>query len=116
MTARTGAHLRVEQRGSNASGVRLMGDPRRPEHSDFIVSFPGGEVILSRTTEGDYWVHVYTARPGTPGYSPESDQAGRISSARLGITGRHTGEVDVGDFDDPGLYHVSVLVARDRTP
>ena len=33
--------IRVEERGSDAIGVRLLGDRNQPEPSTFIVSFPG---------------------------------------------------------------------------
>lgn len=113
---KTGAHLKIEPWGENVAGVRLFGDRRRPEHADFVVAFPGGEAIVSRTSGGDYWVHVYTARPGAPGYSPEDGPAGRITSARLDILGRHTSEVDVGDFAHPDLYHLAVRIAPAAAP
>lgn len=109
----TGSHLKIIPWGDNAAGVRLLGDPRKPEHAEFNVAFPGGEVNIARASDGAYWVHVYTSRPGTPGYSPEADPAGRIVDARMDILGRHTGDVNVGDFNDPDLYHLAVRVTRE---
>lgn len=73
----TSSHLKIIPWGDNAAGVRLLGDPRKPEHAEFNVALPGGEVGIVRASDGACWVHVYTPRPGTPGYSPEADPAGR---------------------------------------
>lgn len=109
----TGSHLKIEPWGTNAVGVRLLGDSKRPEHAEFNVAFPGGEVSIVRTTDGDYWAHVHVSRPGVGGYDPDEDQRGRIVDARLDILGRHTSDVNVGDFNDPDLYHLAVRVARE---
>jgi DNA (cytosine-5)-methyltransferase 1 len=45
--------------------------------------------------------------------SGRPDPAGRIVDARMDILGRHTGDVNVGDFNDPDLYHLAVRVTRE---
>jgi len=97
-------------------GVRLRGDRRNPEPESFRVAFPGGDVDVVRTTDGEYWVHVRVDRPGKSVAPPDEAVYGRIVDARLDVLGRHTSDVSVGDFADPELYHLAVRVALDATP
>lgn len=55
---KTGAHLKIESFGSNALGVKLLGNPQKPEPDSFRVEFPGGVVDLERCVDGSYWVHI----------------------------------------------------------
>lgn len=109
----TGSHLKIEPWGTNSAGVRLLGDPRKPEHAEFNVAFPGGMASVVRTTDGEYWVHVHVSRPGAGGYDPDKDVGGRIVDARLDIVGRHASDSNLGDFNDPDLYHLAVRVTRE---
>lgn len=38
------------------------------------------------------------------------DTAGKLSDARLDIIGKNSSDVNIGDFNNPGLYHVAVKV------
>lgn len=98
-----GAHLRINRRGTDALGVTLEGDRRKPEPGTFLVTFPGGEVEITRTSKGDYWVHLAVGQEGNPG---------RIVDARLDAAGKHASDMNQGDFDDPALYHVAMRVIR----
>lgn len=43
--------------------IALLGDKtKRPESAQHIIEFPGGAVELTRTSTGDYWVHVIVNR------------------------------------------------------
>lgn len=108
----TGAHLKIVKLGDNCHGVELHGDRTRPEHAEFRVSFPGGDVNVVRTTDGNYWIHVRVNRP-TDG--PQRVM-GKMIDARLDIIGRHSDDVDRGDFADPNLHHLAVRIARDEQP
>lgn len=110
----TGKHLRIEPWGDNAQGVRLHGDKRRPEHATFIVAFPGGDVEISRTSDEDggaYWVHVRVNRPEDGG-DPERAM-GRITRARLDLTGNGRPHEAVAGVDDGRLRHLAVRVERE---
>ena len=48
--------------GDAVHGVRLEGNPKKPEKAYFRVAFPGGDVEVVRTTTNDYWVHVRVNR------------------------------------------------------
>ena len=111
----TGKHLRIQNYGTNAMGVSLEGDPRKPEPESFRVEFPGGQVDIERCTDGSYWVHViaHTKERTIDREGPDSGTVyGCMSDARLHIEGRNTSEVNFGDFAAPGVYDVAVKVVR----
>jgi len=69
--------------------TELYGDPDlKIEKSYTIVLFPGGAVEISRTTEGDYWVHV-----AVKGSTPE-DPPARVTTARVDARGRYCDELN----------------------
>ena len=41
----TGSHIKVTKLGDNVHGVELRGDRALPEHDEFRLLFPGGDVI-----------------------------------------------------------------------
>lgn len=108
----TGSHLKIRSVGDNAHGVDLRGNRALPEHATFLVFFPGGDVEVARTSEGDYWIHIRVNRPHDGG--DPTRPMGRLVDARLDVTGRHTVEVDVGDFNDPNLHHLAVRIGADQ--
>ena len=96
--------------------VAITGDPRRQEPQGVRISFPGGEVELVRAVDGegaDYWVHVRVVKPGDSEVVVDGATPAILTDARLDIQGRHTSEVNVGDFGDPRLYHLAVRVTRE---
>lgn len=112
---KTGSHLKIRPFGDNVLGVELEGNPRKPEPVSFRVKFPGGEVDIERCENGSYWVHTLINEPQTTvdRYGPgEVEDLARVSEARLHISGKHTSEVDFGDFENPGLYDVALHVER----
>lgn len=100
--------------------VKVTGEPKNQEPEAVRIAFPGGEVELVRATDGpgaDYWVHVRVNRPEDDNVKALGEPVAHVTAARLDIRGRHASEVDVGEFADPGLYHLAVRVARgDRPP
>lgn len=38
--------------------IVFKGNPKSPEPSSGVIKFPGGEVEVSRTSEGKYWAHI----------------------------------------------------------
>ena len=70
---------------------------------------------IARCTDGlSYWVHTVVDTPERLAeYDPESGKPpARITEARLHIDGKHSGEVDLGDFGDSGLYDCALKVER----
>ena len=44
---------------TDAVTVIFNGDIKNPEPSTGIIKFPGGHVEVSRTSNGEYWVHTF---------------------------------------------------------
>ena len=104
--------LRVIGMGDEVQGVELKGDRRNPEPTYFRVCLPFGDVDITRTSNGEYWVHVRVNRPvsgGTPGARP-----GRVKDARIDAHDKHAGELDASLLVDPNLYHLAVRLGEDR--
>jgi len=109
----TGKHLKIKSLGDAVLGVVLEGNPRKPEPDSFRVHFPGGCVEIARCSDGlSYWVHTVVDTPEKLAeHDPESGKPpARITEARLHIDGRHSGEVDLGDFDNKYLYDCALKV------
>jgi hypothetical protein len=106
---KTGGHLKIVSMGTKVLGVRLEGNPKNPEPEHFRVTIPGATVDITRTTDNKYWVHVHVNHSGANSWEPEEQEA-RIIEARLDINGMHAGQEDIGDFKNPGLYHLAVKV------
>jgi hypothetical protein len=104
--------LKVTDFGSQVQGVTLKGDRRHPEPESFRVKFPGGDVDVTRTTDDEYWIHVRVNRPENT--IDEDEPNGRIVDARLDIVNKHASQTKVGDFENPGLYHLAVRIAKDE--
>lgn len=100
--------------GTDAFGLEMTGDPRNMEASHYRIVFPGGHLEVTRAQDNpnpDYWVHVYVNHKGSPSFDPDEPPA-RITDARLDLHDRSAGEVDIGDFDNPALYHLAVKVTH----
>lgn len=112
---KTGSHLKIRELGSNTLGVKLEGNPKKPEPDSFRVHFPGGCVDIERCSDGDYWVHVIVnnedrLREMT---GDETDEIpAQFLEARLHMMGKHSSEANLGDFENPGLYDVALKVGR----
>jgi hypothetical protein len=104
--------LSVENFGTEVQGIRLYGDPRiRPEPETVRVCFPGGDVDIVRTSDGEYWVHVRVDSEQDV-REESAEYVGQVVDARLDIRGKHTQDADVGDLGHPWLYHLAVRVAH----
>lgn len=109
---RTGEHLKIKRFGSHVLGVTLEGNSKNPEPEEFRVEFPGGDISVVRRTDGSYWAHIRVDKPGAGMFNPDTDTPASIVEARLDILGEHTSQVNVGDFNNPKLYHLAVRIAR----
>jgi hypothetical protein len=106
---KTGGHLSIVSMGDSVLGVRLEGNPKKPEPPYFRVTFPGGDVSVERCTNGDNWIHIRVNRKDD-GDDPER-QFARIVDARLDChDGKAAHKRNLGDFKNESLYHVAVRV------
>jgi hypothetical protein len=105
--------LKITSFGQSAEGIELTGNPKKMEPDHVRIAFPGGDVEVVRSTDGknpDYWVHVRINHPQGGMFVPDEDRIGKLSDTRLDILEKHSSEVNVGDFNDPGLYHVAFKI------
>lgn len=110
---KTGSHLHIVQMGDSVQGVRLEGNPKKPEHEEFRVCFPGGSVSVTRCTDQTYWIHVTADHAKHPALCPGEFEPAHITEARLDVLGKHVSETEIGDFANHDLYHLAVRVRRD---
>ena len=106
----------IKKMGDAVWGVRLEGNPENPEKPYFRVCFPGGDIDISRTTNGEYWIHLRVDRPESGMHIAGETKTAHITDARLDAHGKHASEMDQGDFNDPNLYHVALRVKLDDVP
>jgi len=109
----TGKHLKLKSMGDNVIGVELEGNPKKPEPIHFRVMFPGGDIDIVRTSDNqDYWIHLRVDHPDD-GESPDRKvMDARIVGARLDCRDKAAVDTDVGDFNNPSLYHLAVRITR----
>lgn len=111
--ATTGKHLKLKAMGDNVIGVQLEGNPKKPEPIHFRVMFPGGDIDIVRTSDNeDYWVHIRVNHPDDGEDPDRSVQDAKIVDARLDLIDKAAIHTDVGDFNNPSLYHLAVRVTR----
>ncbi|WP_172670861.1 hypothetical protein, partial [Labrenzia sp. DG1229] len=90
--------------------TELLGDPSiKPEKPHTIVGFPGGDVEIARTDDGNYWVHVAVRQPpAEPHKSP-----GKIVGARIDFAGRYGNEANQvlrEEISEGDVTHIAFLV------
>lgn len=61
---------------TDAVQITFKGDKRSPEPSTGVIEFPGGNVEVSRCSDGTYWVHT-TFVDGANIVAGRIDRAGR---------------------------------------
>lgn len=71
--------------GKAPARIDLLGDKtKRPEPAQHIITFPGGAIELSRTSDGNYWAHILINRDwataDTPGFH---ECIGEVVGSRL---------------------------------
>lgn len=87
--------------------TELFGDPNiKLEKPHTIITFPGGSVEISRTTEGEYWVHVATQK-----HTP-SDPDAKITKARVDAQGRYLDQLNVALDDEVARGDINHIAFR----
>lgn len=90
--------------------VELFGDPNKQlEPAEFRIYFPFGSVSLARTSDGEYWAHVSTLKDDDQGITRH---AGSLVHARLDIEGKSSSDANLGDFNNPELYHAAIRIGK----
>ena len=107
----TGSHLKIKKMGDNVLGVKLEGNPKKPEPIHFRIVFPFGDVDVVRTTDNQYWVHVRCNNPKDGMFVSGDTMPGKFVDGRIDMHGKHASDCDHGDFGHPDMYHMAVRVA-----
>jgi hypothetical protein len=96
----------------------LHGDPAvRPERPHTIIGFPGGDVEIARTSDGNYWVHVAVRTDHREDGSPLP--AGRIIRARIDADARYAEAANAALNDEIAagdVTHIAFLIEPARKP
>jgi hypothetical protein len=98
--------------------TELIGDPEiKREKPHTIIGFPGGDVEIARTEDGNYWVHV-AVRTDHRG-DGDARPAGRIIRARVDADGRYSDAANAALSDEiaeGGVNHIAFLIEPSRKP
>ena len=111
---KTGSHLKIKSMGDNVLGVRLEGNPEKPEPIYFRIAFPFGDVEVVRTDNDDYWVHIRCNKEKDGFFVPGETKTGKFIDGRIDIHGKHASDCNQGDFGHKDMYHMAVRIAPDK--
>lgn len=96
----------------------LHGDPEiKPEKPHTIIAFPGGDVEIARTDDGDYWVHVAVRQDHRD--NGAALPPGRIIRARLDANARYSEAANDAlnsEIVEGGVNHIAFLIEPARKP
>ena len=88
--------------------IYIKGNPEEPEPGEFYIHFPGGQIGISRCTDGSYWAHLNLEdeKPDGSGREKKSN----IVMARVDCKDLHTSEASIGDMARPDCYHIAIKI------
>ena len=87
---------------ADAVTVIFKGNKKSPEPTSGVILFPGGHVEVSRTSDGDYWAHVYADDPST------------VIDGRIDRTDRVQAASDLEDHEK--VQHIAIRVHDGKFP
>ena len=99
----------LQATGNNtAQHIYLCGDKAQPEPQEFYIHFPGGQIGVSRCSNGTYWAHLNLE-------DEKEDGSGRIKKskvidARIDCKDWHIDKMNIGDIARPDCYHVAIKI------
>lgn len=82
--------------------IKFLGNKSNPEPSCGIIKFPGGQMEVSRTTDGEYWAHISV------------DASSNITDSRIDYdyeTYNKTGGSIPPIPEQQGVEHIAIKVA-----
>lgn len=68
---------------SDSVAIHVKGDIKNPEPSSAMIIFPGGNVEVSRCSDGSYWVHI---KRNVEKCHATGNPAGEIIDSRIDYT------------------------------
>lgn len=106
---------KIERDGSDAARVTITGNPRNLEPTHVRIVFPGGEVEVTRASDGegaDYWCHVKINHPKDSDVLLGEAERAHVTDARIDLKNKSVDWRDAGELRNPELYHLAVRVTR----
>lgn len=103
--------------GDDAAMVVITGNPRNQEPTHVRIIFPGGEVEVTRASNGpgaDYWCHIRVVHRKDDEVVVDGEKPAHVTDARIDLKNKHASESNAGDLHDPEMYHLAVRVTRDK--
>lgn len=87
--------------------INLIGDKtKKPEPAQHIITFPGGAIEVSRTSDGDYWAHIIVFTNGNINKNGDLI-AGQVIGSRI----TRDNEIKVPDIKDQDhIQQIAVLI------
>lgn len=98
----------LQFKGNNHTQMlRLYGDKtKNTEPASVRIHFPCGSIELSRLDNGEYWVHLCLEDDSDDYGSKEIKST--VSDARIDLKHKHAGQEDIGDLNNPDMYHFAI--------
>lgn len=99
--------------GRAPARIDLLGDKtKRPESAQHIITFPGGAIELSRTSDGSYWAHILVNRGWVDGDQEGYHAArGQVIDSRIGRDLPAPGHL-TGVDNQAEITQIAVLIGR----
>ena len=94
---------------TDATTILIEGYRGNPEPQSAIIRFPGGNVEVSRTTDGDYWAHVVVEKFDDEGEPQKFELAATRVDYEREFAKTH-GIPDIADADH--IQHIAVRFHR----
>ena len=90
--------------------LTIEGNPKNPEASHAgMIKFPGGNVNVTRTTDGNYWVHICVNRPEGGFHIPGETITKELISGRVDVIGEGVKSLN------PNTDHLAFLIGNKQT-
>ena len=93
-----------------AHHIYMQGDKKKQlEPPEVILHFPGGQVVVTRCTNGEYWVHLELKDLDE---NTNKKFVGQIVDARIDCDGLGTTKADLGSLERDDLNHLAIRVRK----
>jgi hypothetical protein len=91
--------------------INLKGDPKNPESSEHIITFPGGSISVMRTSDNEYWAHITVNHGQVLDDIPSMSKRGDVVDTRVD----HDHPVSPNIVDIPNRETINRIAIRIAT-
>lgn len=103
--------LKTKSFGVDCEGIQLEGNPKNPEPTHTRITFPGGDVDVVRTSNGEYWVHVRVNRDDSTSYDPCAP-TGELVDGRIDLSQGYPTDAQKSALNDSKLQHLAIRIGN----